>query len=56
MEGSDYTSLTIDLFEEAFKEYAKILLDKTSYPRIASHDDELINWTQEYGRVCRQRV
>lgn len=33
---------------EAFKEYAKILLEKTTYPRIATHDDELVNWTKKY--------
>jgi len=33
---------------EAFKEYAKILLDKTTYPRIATHDDELINWVKNH--------
>jgi len=33
---------------DAYKEYAKILLDKTTYPRIATHDDELINWTKDY--------
>ena len=33
---------------EAYKEYAKILLQETSYPRIATHDDELINWTKQY--------
>ncbi len=33
---------------EAFKEYAKILLEKTPFPRIATHDDELINWTLHY--------
>lgn len=33
---------------EAFKTYAKILLEKTSYPRIATHDDELINWVKDY--------
>jgi proline dehydrogenase len=33
---------------EAYKEYAKILLEKTTYPRIATHDDELINWTKSY--------
>jgi proline dehydrogenase len=32
----------------AFKEYAKIVLDKTACPRIATHDDELINWVKEY--------
>lgn len=33
---------------EAFKEYAKILLEKTPFPRIATHDDELINWILHY--------
>lgn len=35
---------------EAFKDYAKILLAKTSYPRIATHDDELINFVKEYTK------
>lgn len=34
---------------EAFKEYAKILLEKTSFPRIATHDDELVNWVKTYA-------
>ncbi len=34
---------------EAFKEYTKVLLDKTPYPRIATHDDELVNWTKQYA-------
>lgn len=33
---------------EAFKKYAKILLDKTDYPRIATHDDELINFVKDH--------
>lgn len=33
---------------EAYKEYATTLLSKTPYPRIATHDDELINWVKEY--------
>ncbi len=33
---------------EAFKEYTKVLLEKTTYPRIATHDDELINWVKRY--------
>lgn len=33
---------------EAFKEYAAILLDKTTFPRIATHDDELINWVKHH--------
>ncbi|MDZ7757212.1 proline dehydrogenase family protein [Rhodohalobacter sp.] len=33
---------------DAFKEYSKILLEKTAYPRIATHDDELVNWIKNY--------
>ncbi len=33
---------------EAFKEYAKVLFDKTTYPRIATHDDELVEWVKSY--------
>lgn len=35
---------------EAYKEYAGILMQKTSYPRIATHDDELINWAKNYAK------
>ncbi|MFU8812092.1 MAG: proline dehydrogenase family protein [Balneolaceae bacterium] len=35
---------------DAFKDYATILLDKTPFPRIATHDDELVNWVQTYTR------
>ena len=34
---------------DAYKEYSKFLLEKTQYPRIATHDDELINWLQQYA-------
>lgn len=33
---------------EAFKEYAKVLFENTSFPRIATHDDELIEWVKIY--------
>lgn len=36
------------VIREAFKEYAKILLEKTTYPRIATHDDEIIEWVKTY--------
>lgn len=32
----------------AFKNYAEVLLKKTSFPRIATHDDEIINWVKEF--------
>lgn len=35
---------------EAYKEYAKVLLEKTVYPRLATHDDELIEWIKSYTR------
>lgn len=35
---------------DAFKEYTEVLLEKTPYPRIATHDDELVNWTKVYAR------
>lgn len=34
---------------EAFKQYAAILIDKTEFPRIATHDDELIEWVKEHA-------
>jgi proline dehydrogenase len=36
---------------EAYKSYAKVLLAKTSYPRFASHDDEIINFVKEYTKA-----
>lgn len=47
-ESKDIALQNMDDIRETFKEYAKVLLDKTPYPRIATHDDELINWTKEY--------
>ncbi|NBC03204.1 MAG: proline dehydrogenase [Bacteroidetes bacterium] len=35
---------------EAFKNYAKVLLEKTDFPRIATHDDELVTWVKDYTR------
>lgn len=34
---------------EAFKSYAETLISNTSFPRIATHDDELIKWVKEYA-------
>jgi len=39
---------SMDDIRTAFKEYATVLMAKTEYPRIATHDDELINWTKSY--------
>lgn len=49
-EPKDIALQKMDDIREAFKEHAKVLLDKTPYPRIATHDDELISWTKEYTR------
>ncbi len=38
----------MDEIRKAYKKYAAILLEKTTYPRIATHDDELINWVKNY--------
>lgn len=35
---------------EAFKEQAKVLLEKTSFPRFGTHDDELIEWLKAYTK------
>ncbi|MEX0928555.1 MAG: proline dehydrogenase family protein [Balneolales bacterium] len=34
---------------DAFKEYAAILLQKTTFPRIATHDEELVEWVKNYA-------
>ncbi len=47
-EPKDIALQDMDDIREAFKEYAKVLLDKTAYPRIATHDDELIDWVKAY--------
>lgn len=41
----------MDAIREAYKEYTAILLEKTTYPRIATHDDELVNWVKEYAAI-----
>ena len=33
---------------KAYKEYAKILLEKTTYCRIATHDSKLVEWVKYY--------
>jgi proline dehydrogenase len=34
---------------EAYKQYGAILLEKTAFPRMASHDDELVAWLKDYA-------
>ncbi|MDZ7680911.1 MAG: proline dehydrogenase family protein [Fodinibius sp.] len=47
-EPSDIAIQKMSKIREAYKEHAKVLLAKTPYPRIATHDDELIEWTKSY--------
>jgi len=50
-EPADIAIQKMDDIREAYKEYAKVLLENTSYPRIATHDDELIDWTKSYVKA-----
>ncbi|MDR9409418.1 MAG: proline dehydrogenase family protein [Balneolaceae bacterium] len=34
---------------EAFKNYSKVLLEKTDFPRIATHDEELVDFVKNYA-------
>lgn len=34
---------------KAFKDYSKILIKKTDFPRIATHDDELVEFVKSYA-------
>lgn len=47
-EPSDIALQNMPAIREAFKEYGKVLLNKTPYPRFATHDDELIEWVKSY--------
>lgn len=38
----------MDAIRDAYKEYTEVLLEKTPYPRIATHDDKLIEWVKNY--------
>jgi|SRR5699024_2134595 len=40
----------MDAIRKAYKEYTRMLLEKTPYPRIATHDDELVEWLKSYAR------
>lgn len=47
-ESSKIAFQDMPAIREAFKEQAKVLLDKTAFPRFGTHDDELINWLKDY--------
>ncbi|MFN2374887.1 MAG: proline dehydrogenase family protein [Cyclonatronaceae bacterium] len=39
---------------EAYKKFAAHLLEHTAFPRMATHDDELINWIKEH--IVKQNI
>lgn len=47
-EPSSIALQNMPAIREAYKECAKILLDKTPFPRFGTHDDELINWIKGF--------
>jgi len=47
-EPSSLALQNMPAIRESYKECAKILLEKTAYPRFGTHDDELVNWLKEY--------
>jgi proline dehydrogenase len=48
-EPADIALQNMPAIREAFKQYAKVLLEKTDFPRFGSHDDELLNWIIDYS-------
>ncbi|SMO36719.1 proline dehydrogenase family protein [Fodinibius sediminis] len=48
-EPGDIALQNMSEIREAFKEYARILIEKTPYPRMATHDDELLGWIRKYA-------
>jgi proline dehydrogenase len=48
-ESSKIALQNMPAIREAFKESAKVLLEKTPFPRFGTHDDELINWLKDYA-------
>lgn len=57
-EPSSIAHQSMHEIREAYKAYAKVLFEKTSYPRIATHDDELIQWVKTYtseNRITKDR-
>ena len=47
-ETAEIATQDMNIIRAKFKEYAKILFEKTNYPRIATHDANLINWVKNY--------
>ncbi|WP_234568241.1 proline dehydrogenase family protein [Rhodohalobacter sp. 614A] len=49
-EPEDIALQNMNAIRDAYKSYVKVLLKKTYYPRIATHDDELIQWVKQYAK------
>ena len=47
-EPADLAIQDMSKIREAYKKHAIHLIENTAYPRIASHDDEIINWVKQY--------
>ncbi|MFN1835592.1 proline dehydrogenase family protein [Balneola sp. MJW-20] len=47
-ESSTIALQDMPAIREAFKEYAKVLLKHTPFPRFGTHDDELVDWIKTY--------
>jgi len=48
-ESPDIAHQSMIEIRKAYKDYAKVLLEKTARPRFGTHDDELVNWLREYA-------
>ena len=48
-ESPDIALQKMSDIREAYKKYAKVLLEKTACPRFGTHDDELVRWLREYA-------
>lgn len=47
-EKPDIAHTTMGEIRQSYQRLAKILLEKTRFPRFATHDDQLINWVKTY--------
>ncbi|MFA5670437.1 MAG: proline dehydrogenase family protein [Balneolaceae bacterium] len=48
-ESKDIALQDMDDIREAYKEYAKVLIEKTKMPRMATHDEILVDWLMKYA-------
>lgn len=49
-EPSSVALQSMDDIRAAYKEYAKVLIEKTAFPRMATHDGSLVKWLLEYAK------